>query len=83
MKKHDLLIHNVASKYILGEAVNIEIQGNKQELQKLSELLDVSKNLYSSLNNQKTSLSEIMSLVENKKKLADEFFQLSGIKWKL
>lgn len=83
MKKHDLLIHNVASKYILGEAVNIEIKGNQQQLQKLSELLDISKNLYSSLHDQNVSLTKIMTIVENKKKLADEFFQLSGIKWKL
>lgn len=83
MKKHDLLIHNVASKYILGEAVNIEIKGNQQQLQKLSELLDISKTLYASLHNQNIPLSKIMTIVENKKKLADEFYQLSGIKWKL
>jgi hypothetical protein len=83
MKKHDLLIHNVASKYILGEAVNIEIKGNQQQLQKLSELLDISKTLYTSLHNQNIPLSKIMTIVENKKKLADEFYQLSGIKWKL
>lgn len=83
MKKHDLLIHNVASKYILGEAVNIEIQGNKKQLQKLSELLDISKSLYTSLNDKNISLSKIMTIVENKKRLADEFYQLSGIKWKL
>lgn len=83
MKKHDLLIHNVASKYILGEAVNIEIKGNQQQLQKLSELLDISKNLYTSLNDKNISLTKIMTIVENKKKLADEFYQLSGIKWKL
>jgi len=83
MKKHDLLIHNVASKYILGEAVNIEIKGNKKQLQKLSELLDISKSLYTSLNDKNISLSKIMTIVENKKRLADEFYQLSGIKWKL
>lgn len=83
MKKHDLLIHNVASKYILGEAVNIEIKGNQQQLQKLSALLDISKNLYTSLNDKNISLTKIMTIVENKKKLADEFYRLSGIKWKL
>jgi hypothetical protein len=83
MKKHDLLIHNIASKFILGENINVEIKGNKQQLQKLSELLDISKSLYSALNDHSTPLSNIMTLVENKKQLSDEFFQISGIKWKL
>ncbi len=61
MKKHDKLIHTVASKYILGESVNIEIKGNKPQLQKLSELLDVSKQLYECLSDKKTSLQEIMN----------------------
>jgi len=82
MKKKDLIIHNVASKYILGENINFEIKGNRQELEKLSELLDASKYLYTSLHDN-TSLAKIMTLVENKKRLADEFYALSGIKWKL
>jgi hypothetical protein len=83
MKKHDLLIHNIASKYILGENVNIEITGNQKQLQKLSELLDTSKSLFDSLSNKNFPLEKIMKLVEHKKKLADEFYQISGIKWKL
>ncbi len=83
MKKKDKLIHNAASKYILGENINIEIKGNKQELEQLSELLDISKQLFHSLQDNKSSLQEIMSLVEYKKKLADSFYQTSGIKWKL
>ncbi len=83
MKKHDKLIHTVASKYIIGENVNIEIKGNKNQLQKLSELLDISKQLYEGLADKHTSLEKIMSLVEHKKKLSDDFYHLSGIKWKL
>ncbi len=83
MKKHDKLIHTVASKYIIGENVNIEIKGNKQQLHKLSELLDISKHLFSSLQEKNTSLEDIMTLIEQKKQLADDFYQLSGIKWKL
>ena len=83
MKKRDLIIHNVASKYILGENINFEIKGNRQELEKLSELLDASKHLYTSLHDNKIPLSKIMTLIENKKRLADEFYTLSGIKWKL
>jgi hypothetical protein len=83
MKKHDLLIHNIASKYILGESVNIEIKGNQKQLQKLSELLDTSKSLFESLSNKNFPLEKVMELVEHKKRLADEFYQLSGIKWKL
>ncbi len=83
MKKKDKLIHNIASKYILGENINIEINGNKQELEQLSELLDVSKQLYHSLHDHNSSLTDIMSLVEHKKSLSDSFYQLSGIKWKL
>jgi hypothetical protein len=83
MKKNDRLIHNIASKYIIGENINIEIKGNKKQLEKLSELLDVSKNLYQMLNDNNTPLDKIMSIVENKKKIADEFYKLSGIQWKL
>ncbi len=83
MKKKDKLIHNIASKYILGENINIEINGNKRELEQLSELLDVSKQLYHSLQDNNTSLEDIMSLVEHKKNLSDTFYQMSGIKWKL
>jgi hypothetical protein len=83
MKKHDKLIHTVASKYILGESVNIEIKGNKPQLQKLSELLDVSKQLYECLSDKKTPLQEIMNLIEKKKKISDDFYNLAGIKWKL
>jgi len=83
MKKHDLLIHKIASQYILGETINIEITGNQKQLQKLSELLDSSKSLYESLSHQNISLEKIMQLVEHKKQLSDEFYQLSGIKWKL
>lgn len=83
MKKYDLLIHKIASQYILGEAINIEITGNQKQLQKLSELLDSSKFLYESLSYQNTSLEKIMQLIEHKKQLSDEFYQLSGIKWKL
>jgi len=83
MKKKDKLIHNIASKYILGENINIEINGNKRELEQLSELLDVSKQLYHSLQDNNTSLEDIMSLVEHKKNLSDTFYQTSGIKWKL
>ncbi len=82
MKKHDHLIHNVASKYILGENINIEIKGNKNQLEKLNELLDISKKLYHSLQD-KTSLEKIMTIIEQKKQLSDEFYILTGIKWKL
>ena len=70
MKKHDLLIHNIASKFILGENINVEIKGNKQQLHTLNELLDISKSLYTALGDQATPLSNIMSLIENK------FFQV-------
>jgi len=83
MKKNDLFIHNIASKYILGENINIEIKGNKQQLQTLNELLDISKLLYNSLQNKNIPLSKIMNLVEQKKKLSDQFTKLTNIQWKL
>jgi len=83
MKKNDLLIHNIASKYILGENVNIEIKGKKQQLECLNQLLDISKQLYESLQKDKQQLSEIMSIVERKNQLSDQFYQLTQIKWKL
>lgn len=83
MKKQDNLIHNAASKYILGESINIEINGKKEQLSCLNNLIDVSKKLYESLNDKSTQLNEIMKIIEEKNKLADEFYNISGIKWKL
>jgi hypothetical protein len=81
--KHDLLIHTVASKYILGENIDIQIKGKKEQLICLNELLDASKKLYQSLNDTTTPLQQIMSLVEHKKTIADKFKKISGITWKL
>lgn len=83
MKKNDLVIHNIASKFILGENINIEIKGKRNQLECLNKLLDVSKNLYESLQKDNQSLNHIMSLIEEKKQLSDTFYEISGIKWKL
>jgi hypothetical protein len=82
MKKNDLKIHNIAAKYILGESIETSIKGDKEQLKCLSNLLESSKKLYDSLNENK-NLEEILNLIEEKKTLSDRFFILTGIKWKL
>jgi hypothetical protein len=82
MKKNDLKIHNIAAKYILGENIETSIKGDKEQLKCLSGLLESSKKLYSSLDENK-NLDEILKIIEEKKVLADKFFVLTGIKWKL
>ena len=63
MKKNDLKIHNIAAKYILGENIETSIKGDKEQLKCLSGLLESSKKLYSSLDENK-NLDEILKIIE-------------------
>jgi len=83
MKKHESKIHKIAARYILGENVNTSIKGNKEQLKSLENLLESSKNLYVKLNENSTSLDEILKLIEEKNIYADKFYSLTGIKWNL
>lgn len=83
MKKNEQKIHNIAAKYILGENVNTTIKGNQIQLENLSKLLESSKKLYQKLNENNSSLDEILNLIEEKNNLADTFHKSTGITWKL
>ena len=83
MKNQEKNIHKVAAYYILGENINVEIKGNEKQLYCLQNLLESSKNLYIELNNKQANLDKVLKLVENKNQLSDEFYNLTGINWKL
>ena len=83
MKNQDKKIHEMAAHFIVGNNINTSIKGNKDQLHCLQNLLEASKNLYVELNGSSNNLDKVMTLVENKKRLSDEFLQLTGIDWKL
>jgi len=80
-KKEDML-HYIAAKFILGEEVNVSINANDAQIDCLYELLNVSKSLKETLDEQR-DFDKIKVLVKQKKKLAQKFQSLTGIKWRL
>ena len=83
INKREKLVHNIAAKYILGENVDVELTGNKYEMECFVNLLEVSKLLYKKLNDKNASLQEINKFLQEKKDLTKRFESLSGITWRL
>ena len=80
--KKELFLHNIAAKYIIGENVEVELNGSYAELVCLKELLDISKDLKRSLD-ENHSLDNIISLMQKKKEITSKFESLTGITWRL
>jgi len=76
------MLHHVAAKYILGEDVNVSINANDAQIDCLYELLNISKQLKETLDEQK-DFDKIKILVKQKKQLSNKFKSLTGIKWRL
>ncbi len=83
LKNNEKLLHNIAAKYIVGENINVELEGSAAEIECLFELLEVSKLLKTALNDKKTSLEEIQVILESKKSTTKMFINLTGINWSL
>ena len=80
--KKELFLHNIAAKYIIGENVEVELNGSYAELVCLKELLDISKDLKRSLD-ENHSLDNIIYLKQKKKEITSKFESLTGITWRL
>jgi hypothetical protein len=76
------MLHYIAAKYILGENVNVSINANDAQIDCLYSLLNVSKKLKETLDEQR-DFDKIKVLVKQKNKLAKKFQSLTGIKWSL
>ncbi len=85
MKKiteNEMFLHNIAARYIMGENVDLELDGSYAELLCLKELLEVSKDLKKALDENK-SLDTIIDLMESKKFITSKFESLTGLTWRL
>ena len=76
------LLHIVAARYISNKESSLEIKGSKIQLECLYNLLETSKKLKESLD-KKTDIEEIVSLIEDKKRLTKKFQNITGIEWYL
>ena len=62
INKKELFLHNIAAKYIMGENVEVELNGSYAELVCLKELLDISRELKNALD-ENVSLEIIVNLI--------------------
>lgn len=83
LTKKEKFLHNIAAKFILGENVDIELEGNNLEIQTLFELLTVSKQLRQALHESNPDISQITLLIKSKKDITKRFEDISGINWRL
>lgn len=83
MNEKEKLLHNIAAKYISSESIDVELTGNSEEMSCLFELLNISKKLKTSLDDEITSLDEIYEILSEKKTVTQKFTSLSGINWSL
>ncbi len=82
MNQKEKLLHNIAAKYIMNEDVNIELNGNYAEMKCLQQLLEISRQLKVSLDNDEP-FNKIVALLREKKHITKKFENLSGITWRL
>lgn len=80
--KKEILIHNIAAKFIIGENIDIELKGSEAEIYCLYELLTISKQLKESLDND-DSFDSILKIANRKKQISKKFQNLTGIVWRL
>lgn len=78
----ELLLHNIAAKYIVSEDIDIELSGNPAEMKCFVSLLEVSKRLKIQLDENAT-LKIINKTLQEKKELTRKFENLTGINWRL
>tara|TARA_A200000159_G_C7276131_1_gene319449 strand:- start:650 stop:898 length:249 start_codon:yes stop_codon:yes gene_type:complete len=80
IKSH--VLHQIAANYIVGQNLNVEIKGNEEQKKCFKNLLETSRELKIMLDTQ-VSINEVTNLINKKKKLTEEFQNLTGITWKL
>lgn len=76
-------LHQIAARFISGLDIDADIKGSNLQIETLSDLLKVSKELMTELNKNTKSLDKVLVLTERKKQLTKKFQNITGIKWKL
>ncbi len=79
--KEDNLM-KASAKFILGESSGVKIKGSREKIQTFQKVLSCSRDLYDALC-EEASINKIMSLIQEKKKAAAKFHQVTGILWRL
>lgn len=82
MNDKECYLHNIAAKFILGENIDVELEGKPAEINALYNLLTTSKKLREALIKEE-SISVISKLLEDKKVLTKKFEELSNVTWRL
>ena len=82
IKEKESVLHSIAAKFIMGEDVEIEINGEKPQLDVLKELLEVSRKLKLKLDSG-DKIENISETLDVKRKLTKKFQNLTGITWRL
>lgn len=82
MNNKEYYLHNIAAKFILGENIDVELEGKPAEINALYDLLTTSKKLREALIKEE-SISIISKLLEDKKVLTKKFEELSNVTWRL
>lgn len=75
--------HAAAAAYILGEKTHVKLRGSQDRIEATQNVLNASKTLYEELNKEETSINAVSSLIDEKKKAARTFHQITGIPWLL
>lgn len=82
MNDKEYYLHNIAAKFILGENIDVELEGKPAEIDTLYNLLTTSRKLREALIKEE-SISVISKLLEDKKILTKKFEELSNVTWRL
>ena len=69
--------------FITGRRKNLELNGPKEKVQAYLNVLVASKDLYETLSDPRATLKEVNQLVNEKKRLAREYKQKTGVVWPL
>lgn len=75
--------HAAAAAYILGEKSNVTLKGDKKRIDATRDVLQASRALYKELNDSKATISTIASRLDSKRKAAESFHAITGIRWLL
>jgi len=75
--------HAAAAAYILGEKTHVQLKGNHTRIEATQKVLSASKTLYEELNKDDATIAAVSILIDEKKKAADKFHQITGIPWLL
>ena len=79
--KEDNLM-KASAKFILGESSGVKIKGSREKIQTFQKVLSCSRDLYDALC-EEAPIDTIMSLIQEKKRAAAKFHQVTGILWRL